>query len=142
VNIASVFTPLLKNQAFCRIVTGAAVIHLGLATLGLPSWACPIRHGLGIPCPGCGLTRALKALILGDWHQAIAIHAFSPLAVAVLGLMGYVALAPATHRRWIVQYCGQIEQKTGVSFFVIAVFLAYWLIRFLFFRKTFYYLVL
>jgi hypothetical protein len=81
-------------------------------------------------------------LVLGDWHQAIAIHAFSPLAAALLGLMAYICFAPAAHRRWIVQYCGQIELKTGLSLFVIALFLAYWGIRFLFFREVFYHLVL
>jgi hypothetical protein len=70
------------------------------------------------------------------------IHAFSPVAVAVLGLIGYVSVAPAAHRRWLVQHCGQIEQKTGLSFFVIVLFVAYWLIRFLFFREAFYHLVL
>jgi hypothetical protein len=81
-------------------------------------------------------------LVLGDWHQAIVIHAFAPLAAVVLGLIGYVSLVPAAHRRWVVKICGQIEQKTGVSFFVITLFLTYWLMRFLFFRKAFYHLVL
>jgi Protein of unknown function (DUF2752) len=121
---------------------GASAIHVGLLILGLPSWACPIRYGLGIPCPGCGLTRSLKALVLGDWHQAVVVHAFSPLVAVVLGLMGYVSVAPTAHRRWVVQHCAQIEQRTGLSFLVIALFLAYWLARFLFFRKAFYHLVL
>jgi Protein of unknown function (DUF2752) len=146
VNLASVFTPvlapLLKSQAFCRLVTGASIIHVGLVTLGVPSWPCPIRHGLGIPCPGCGLTRSLKALILGDWHQYIVIHAFSPLVAVVLGLMGYASIAPVAHRRWVVRHCARLEQKTGVSFWIIALFIAYWLIRFLFFREAFYHLVL
>lgn len=117
-------------------------MHLAIVSLGLPSWPCPIRYGLGLPCPGCGLTRAIKALGIGHWQQAIAIHAFAPLAVIVLILIGYISVAPANHWQWILQRCRLAEQNTGLSFLIIVFFIVYWLIRLLFFRKAFYYWVL
>jgi hypothetical protein len=35
---------------------------------------CPMAGSLGIPCPGCGLTRATLALLRGDVRQALHFH--------------------------------------------------------------------
>ena len=48
---------------------------------------CWLREHTGLLCPGCGATRALHALLHGDWRQAWALN---PLAV--LGLPGVAAL--------------------------------------------------
>jgi Protein of unknown function (DUF2752) len=95
-----------------------------------------------MPCPGCGLTRALKALGAGDWQQAMVIHAFAPLAAIVLILIGYSSIAPVKHWQWILQRCRVAEQKTGLSVVMMVLFIAYWLIRLLFFREAFYHWVL
>jgi hypothetical protein len=137
-----ILTPLLSNRPLCRAIAGASVIHLGLVSLHLPSWPCPLRHGLGMPCPGCGLTRGMMALMRGHWHQAIEIHAFAPLAIAVVAIIGYVSIAPAGHWRWMVQHCQHIERKTGASAALVTLFILYWLTRLFLFRKAFYHLVL
>lgn len=136
-----ILTPLLGNQLLCRAIAGAAAVHLSLVALGLPSWPCPIRHGLGLPCPGCGLTRAIKALAVGNWQRAIEIHAFAPLAVVAVALIGYASVAPARQRRWLIRYCRQVEQKTGLSLILTTLFMLYWLLRWLLFRNAFYDLV-
>ena len=33
-------------------------------------YRCPVRHLLGIECPGCGGTRAFAALLVGHWREA------------------------------------------------------------------------
>lgn len=137
-----ILAPLLQNRSLCRAIAGVAAAHVTLVYFGLPSWPCPIRHGLGFPCAGCGLTRAIKALIAGHWQQAFAIHAFAPLAIAAMGLMTYVSIAPASHRRWMVQRCQQIEQKSGLSVFLAIFFMVYWLIRLLVFREVLYHWVM
>lgn len=43
--------------------------------------ACPIRALIGMPCPGCGMTRALLALGRGDWGAALSWHPLAPLVV-------------------------------------------------------------
>ena len=137
-----VLTPLLSNKKLCRAIAGFSIMHLAIVSLGLPSWPCPIRYGLGFPCPGCGLTRAIKALGMGNWQRSVATHAFAPLAALVLILIGYVSIAPVSHWDWILQRCRQIEQKTGLSVLFIMLFMVYWLVRLLFFRKAFYHWVL
>jgi hypothetical protein len=47
---------------------------------------CLFRRLLGLPCPGCGMTRALAALSRGDWRAALAFHPFSPLVAGELAL--------------------------------------------------------
>lgn len=50
---------------------------------------CPVASTFGIPCPGCGLTRATLALLHGDVHTALHLHPLvwllAPLFVAFTG---------------------------------------------------------
>lgn len=54
---------------------------LTLALLAVLLWAwwqfqipCPIRHWVGIPCPGCGMSRAYLSLLQGDVVGAFRYH--------------------------------------------------------------------
>jgi hypothetical protein len=40
---------------------------------------CPTRLGLGVPCPGCGLTRATLAGFRLDWTGVLHFHPLAPL---------------------------------------------------------------
>lgn len=61
---------------------------------------CLTRRGLGLPCPGCGLTRGLAHLLRGDLASMLTLHPLAPLvladAAAGWGLWGLVVhgLAP------------------------------------------------
>ena len=37
-------------------------------------WNCPIKYLTGVPCPGCGLSRALAALLRLDFRTALRFH--------------------------------------------------------------------
>lgn len=55
--------------------------------------ACPLHAWTGVPCPGCGTTRAVLALVRGDVSGALA---WNPLATLALAFgVGAAALAPA-----------------------------------------------
>lgn len=57
---------------------------------------CPMATVLGIPCPGCGLTRATLALLHGNIRAAFALHplvfVLAPLFAAAItsAAFGYV----------------------------------------------------
>jgi hypothetical protein len=50
---------------------------------------CPTALVLGLPCPGCGMTRALGCATHGHFRAAFEFHAIWPL---VLGYMGFLWL--------------------------------------------------
>jgi hypothetical protein len=60
-------------------------VLLALAALVLAARLplCPFANFLGMPCPGCGMTRATLALLSGDVSDALA---FQPLIALVLPL--------------------------------------------------------
>jgi hypothetical protein len=58
--------------------------YLGLSSLGL-GIACPIHAATGFYCPGCGGTRAVKAVLRGDLPLAFHDNALlmsSPVVIA------------------------------------------------------------
>lgn len=62
---------------------------------------CPTALFLGVPCPGCGLTRATLALLSGDFAAALHFHplvfVLAPLFIYALAssLVDYVRGGPS-----------------------------------------------
>jgi hypothetical protein len=50
---------------------------------------CIWKKLLGIPCPGCGLTRGVCFLVHGRWIEAVS---FNPLSLLAVGILGFNAL--------------------------------------------------
>ncbi len=69
---------LIKHAVIFAILT---VFILILVTTGI---GCPIRAVTGIPCPGCGITRALLAAMRLQWRSAFSLHPLFPLALPFL----------------------------------------------------------
>lgn len=60
----------------------AAVVALWLMALGPgETTICLLRNWTGIPCPGCGVTRSIAALLHGDYAEAFTLHPLAPFAV-------------------------------------------------------------
>ncbi|HEY6724350.1 MAG TPA: DUF2752 domain-containing protein [Polyangiaceae bacterium] len=94
---------------------------------------CPTAGLLGLPCPGCGLTRATLLLFQGEFAKALALHPLvlplSPLYFGVLGYAGFDLVrgprrrTPSTGwltRRWVSVFGGV----------VLAAAMAVWALRF------------
>lgn len=88
------------------------VVFAAAAPAGDGPVLCLFRRALALPCPGCGMTRALGHLANGDLAMAAALHPLAPLVAAELaagwGFLGLVAHGlvrpPRRARidRWIV----------------------------------------
>ncbi|HTL89249.1 MAG TPA: DUF2752 domain-containing protein [Leptolyngbya sp.] len=136
------FSPLVRSRKLCSILVAAAGIHFGLMSLNLPGWQCPIRHGFGVPCPGCGLSRATLELLKGHVHHALEIHAFAPIVLGVGGLVVTAIVLPKPKRIRLAQSVARLEDQTGLSILLISSFLEYWLIRLYFFTTELYRVVM
>jgi hypothetical protein len=132
-----ILASILRDRTVCFIITGASILQISLVILGLPAWQSPIHTFLGIPDPGCGLTRALVALLRADWRTALTLHAFSPLFAAALILIAISATLPQSLRETMVSLVKTLEQNTGLTAILLIALVIYWLIRLLFFREAF-----
>jgi Protein of unknown function (DUF2752) len=80
-----------------------------LLVAGLP-WRCPLFALTGLPCPSCGLTRALRLALQGNFAGATRMHplwflvwpACAVLAVGeMLSYRRYGRWGAAIDRRWV-----------------------------------------
>src|SRR5918999_1511052 len=53
---------------------------------GYPGIACPLRAATGIPCPLCGLTTSVRALLTVDPATSLALNPLGALALLVTGV--------------------------------------------------------
>jgi hypothetical protein len=116
-------------------------LQLSLSALGLPAWRSPLHSTLGIPDFGCGLTRAILALLRGNWRTSLTLHAFAPFFVVALILIALAAILPATLREKIIVQIEVLERRTGLTTILLVGLVVYWLARLLILREAFILLV-
>jgi len=132
-----VLTPILRDRRLMFAISGAAALQVGLTSLKLSGWTCPVLHVLGVPCPGCGLTRASVLLFQGDWHRSIAFHAFAPIFIGVLTLITSTATLPRIPREQVIRFTETVERRTGITALLLLALIIYWLARLLIMQSAF-----
>lgn len=132
-----VMAQVLERRTTGWVVGAMAAVQLGLLHFGLPAWPCPLQSALGVPCPGCGLSRAVTALLHGEWRSALTWHAFAPFLLAALVLITGMAFLPEAARRRGIDAVARFERRTRVTALLLVALMAYWLVRLLVFRGTF-----
>ncbi len=115
----------------------AAGAQTALVSQGFGGWQCPVFHILGVPCPGCGLSRAVVALLHGDWQQALTFHLFAPLFLFALMLAGASVLLPDVLRNHLILRVESLEQRTGMAVIFLVSLVGYWSVRLLFSPEAF-----
>jgi hypothetical protein len=68
-------------------LAGFALMRVWVPAEGRENAFCLMRRVLGIPCPGCGMTRAFAHLAKGEWSAALADHPLAPALALELGLL-------------------------------------------------------
>lgn len=87
-----------------------AVIAVLAALMLLDIYRCPFKAVTGIPCPGCGMTRAVMSALRGDFREAFRYHplwivAVPLVLVEILNAMGGIKI-PAKINNIILMIAG------------------------------------
>lgn len=92
---------------------------------------CPLRRFTGLPCPGCGMTRAFAHLAKGEWSAAVRDHPLAPLLAAELAFlwMAWGGVAAGLVRLPAWPKLAKPEQPAMVALGHAAVLVAVWLGR-------------
>jgi len=100
-------------------VSGLCYHLLGVDLLdhGAPFSFCPFRAATGLPCPGCGMTRAMLSLGQGKLLDAVD---FNPFSVPLLAGMLLFALTGAIPLR---------RHHAAAARVALVAVLAVWLVR-------------
>ena len=116
-----------------RLAWWLATLAGVVMTVALAVWApaangpvfCLFRRGLDLPCPGCGLTRALAHLARGDLAAAVALHPLAPLLAGEL-VAGWTLLGLAAHGRVTFPGRARLDRWLAATGFLL---LAVWIGR-------------
>jgi hypothetical protein len=84
--------------AAAGVLAGGLLVALRATHLpaGREATLCLVRRASGVPCPGCGLTRAFDRLSDADLAGAVAAHPLAPAIAAELALGWLLALLVLT----------------------------------------------
>ena len=121
--------PVLKRRWACLGLLGIGGVQVALAMLHLPGWPCPLRMATGIPCPGCGMSRAVGELCRGHMRAAMELHALAPLVPATVSLLLVGAMLPATARARFATRIEQLEVKSRLVPLLLGLLLIYYVWR-------------
>jgi len=128
---------LLRDRRVSLGVAALAAVQVAGVAAGVGGWPCPLKGALGIPCPGCGLTRACVALLRGEFAASFGAHAFAPLLLLGLAALAVAGLLPAARREAFAGLVGRFERRTKAPYVVLAAMLVYWSVRLLFLPGAF-----
>jgi hypothetical protein len=109
------------------VILGTAALAGGLVLFGLGAPCCPTAGFWGVPCPGCGLTRATVALLHGEVRAALELH---PLVLAVLPTYATalaLTLSNARGKTWRAAYVRAFSWCGGT---LVVLMTLVWLVRF------------
>ncbi len=118
-----------------RILVATGIVGAGVTFFLLGPPFCPTALFLGIPCPGCGLTRATFALLRGDVGAALRFHplvfVLTPLFAWALasGLFDYVRGGPSGAPSRLATWFSK-RTRYGAALGLLVVTLGVWAARF------------
>ena len=112
-NVKECIFRMRKDMKNVGLVVIAVSFYL-LIMLLLTGNTCIIRGLTGIPCPGCGMTRAFGCLLRGQWSLSFQMH---PMLLPWLAYFLYLFVWKRLHG-YTGDCCGAIFLLTELSFYI------------------------
>jgi hypothetical protein len=132
-----IVAPLIAHRGSAAALGIASAAQVAATALHLPGMQCPFQRLTGIPCPGCGLSRACAAMITGDANHSLRMHAFALPVLIGVALLLLAATLPTPARAKLGDAFARLERTTGVTFLLLTALLVYWLGRLLYAPQAF-----
>jgi hypothetical protein len=105
---------------------GAAQIVGAFFGMGIP---CAFHWMTGIPCPGCGLTRSISALLRGRLSDSFWLHPLGPLLFLALVMALVTGIMPGAVRERLIGVVGVVEAKSGITVWLGVLLMIVWVVR-------------
>jgi hypothetical protein len=127
-----IIAPLLAHRGSAAAIGLASAAQVIVTILHLPGMQCPFIRLTGVPCPGCGLSRACAAMVTGDPAHSLRMHAFALPVLAGVTILLIAAMLPTPLRLKFSNAFARLERTTGITFLLLMGLLVYWLGRLLY----------
>lgn len=96
----------------------AALASIGLSFVlpfeGFGVDVCALHRTTGLPCPGCGLTRAFISVSRGDFDVALGLNPFVTVLYPLFVALAVLAVAPAGMRQRLERWVASRSEAVGV----------------------------
>ncbi|MCW1967051.1 MAG: DUF2752 domain-containing protein [Anaerolineae bacterium] len=132
-----ILAALLGERKMSVAITLALGAHGAALALGWPGFDCPLRAATGVPCPGCGLSRAGQAMLQGQWATMAQYHLFAPFFAIAFILIAVSLTLPARLHGQFVGAVARFERQTRLVAITLILLVMYWLVRLLWLRESF-----
>jgi hypothetical protein len=90
---------------------------------------CPFRAVTGLPCPGCGMTRAFCSIGHGEFARAFGYNALAPFVFVAAMLLWAHALSTVLKLDSARAALERLKPSPRVTRIMLAVTLAWWVVR-------------
>ncbi len=124
---------MMARRNWIYALIGALVLALSLLPVpaGLQGRSiCTFRNLFDLPCPGCGVTRSLRATAHGDLTSAFNLNPFGPLFFGAAVLLLLSPLWQRLHPDWDLKLISSRWTRVGAVALLISMLL-YGLLRIL-----------
>jgi len=124
---------MIARRNWIYALIGALVLALSLVPVpaGLQGRSiCTFRNLFDLPCPGCGVTRSLRATAHGDLASALDLNPFGPLFFGAAVLLLLSPLWQRLHPDWDLKLISSRWARVGAMALLVSMLL-YGLLRIL-----------
>lgn len=121
-------SPSVRPFSLWRLLLAASPLGLFGVLVSLELPICPSKIMLGVPCPGCGLTRATEALFQGDLLGMLVYHPLAPIVapVAIFGVVRTVLVYGGALRSDQADWLNRVPRNvwTGIGLALVGLWSA------------------